>query len=246
MAIKEAIQGFVRELLNKPEDLAALRDALSALPAPPAPGRAVMDAAERKALGQELASSYDAVVTRGRAAADAKRAELEGQLAKARAALVELSNEQDRATYAYTDRRDLVMARLWAERPAEVDELIAAVEAEARELRPGTYNLAPAPPDPGSNVLLGNHPKAVGTLMSDVHPDIGSRQINNSESVERRRAALFALAEQLREWTRKGAYGSVGELREMYAKAHAALPAVEPLRDVMARDPRGRAALRVA
>lgn len=249
MAIRETIQTFVRELLTKPDDLSALRDALAALPAPPAPpapARPEMDAQERKALGQELAADFKSVVVEGAAAFDTKRGELEGRIKVAQDGLHALTNERDQVLWRYADRRDPAMARLWAERPAEVDELISQTEREARELRCDVHNLTPAGPPRGSNVLLGNHPGAVGMLMSDVHADIFPRQINNSESVERRRAALVGLAEQVREWTRKGIFGTVAELREMYATAYSALPKVEPLRDIMARDPRGRAALRVA
>ena len=125
-----AIRDLLKDLLGRPGELAELRDALAALPAPPPPGRSVMGTEERKRCGAhllELIERHDRrkhELERALAEGLEKHRALEARLDELRGEMADLSN-------SYCAERDGLTSRLWSERPACVDEILDALEEEA-------------------------------------------------------------------------------------------------------------------
>jgi hypothetical protein len=234
MGLREAAKGILAELIGKPEELAELRDALKALPPPPPPGRPVMSADERRALGAELAQRYDLVVVQGGEQARRETAEAQARLSQAQADLARIAEVHSEKCSQYVAWRDVVLARLWAERPDKVDKLLERAEGEARALCADVHVLPPY-------VQIVSDARGAGEIISNgLNEADMARPVTNSASIESRRKGLFALAHEVREWTCKGMFASGNELQEMFDHAYRALPSVEPLADVMRRDIRGR------
>lgn len=242
MTLKETVRTALREILGEPEGQAALRDAIVPAPASKAPSaRSEMTATERKALGAELATAFATVTSEGVRLRNAVTAAW-ARLSAAQSEHARLGAEQGELASNYCARRDPIMARLWAERPALADELIAQVETEARSLRSESYAL----PEEG----LGGQPMsyggraAVGEIVRDDDLSSMPRNVSNGASVEARRKGLYSLAENIKEWTTKGLFATVAELQAMFDGEYSALPKAESLREVMQRDARARKFIR--
>lgn len=235
MTAAQSVKSFVRDLLGKPAELAELRDVMAALPPPPS--RPVMDDAERVALGKVLAEDYEATMVAGSTTYERARIQAAARLHEAQRALEQLVEERAATVAGYTARRDPRLQRLWAERLPEVDELLSALEEEARELRVEHFEL---PPDERRINLLGNpaNPRVVGEIvpMDRGGPTMfEGRSATNAQSVEARRRGLRALGESIRVATERGAYGSVQELLTLHARGYRELPAVETVAQLAAR-----------
>jgi len=191
-----------------------------------------MGAAERKALGARLATDYERVMLRDRAKYDASRAELEAKIRAAEDARELLDSARAVAVSDYALERDAITDRLWRERLPLVDELLARIDGEARDLRPETHTRLPQP-NPADNALL-NWPGRTGALVreGEADPELVPRVTTNGPHVEARRRALHALAEELREATSRGRYATEAELRALFDREYRRLPAVPSLREL--------------
>jgi hypothetical protein len=231
MGIRDLLQG----LLGKPAELAELRDALAALPAP---GRTEMPEVERRAVGVEYRRRHaEFVSTDARLKVETEEASRAVELAQANVS--RLAEETSVSACSWTAWRDATGRRAWEMRPALVDQLIALVREEASHLRADGIGL-PAAALKGWSPWNYSGPAAVGELL-----DPRSRLedlphgVTNAESVDARRAALRALAETIETWTCCGAYATKDDLQGLFDKAYRSLPKVESLREVLKRDPRG-------
>jgi hypothetical protein len=135
---------FLKSLLSSPEELAELRTALQALPAPAPPARPEMDPQERTAEGNEQArqrKQFEQGADERKAAlaaAEARRLELDREIAS-------LGAEQATAAHSYCVARDASMTSLdrkvqnGGDRPRGRDHL-----GEAGDGDPGPSRLEPA------------------------------------------------------------------------------------------------------
>lgn len=238
MSLREKAASTLAQFRGDPEGLAELaglvREELhkQAQPKP----RTEMDPAERLALCTESSNRKAAhAATNEKLNGEASATEKEQEaMRKKLQRLREALTDNDRAYCAW---RDPVMARLWAERPELADELVARTDTEARSLRNDHYVLPPRVE------IVG--PRGKGELVSAGESGVGNmaRMITNSETVEARRKALFALADSVRQWTTCGKFGTTAELQRLFDDAYAALPKVEALHDVLRRDVRGHEVL---
>src|SRR5262245_47562045 len=121
--------------LAKPAELREVRETLAAAPEPaPAPGRAAMDAEERRALRAEYEQGQAGSNARYEAAqAGVERIERERAALEERAlAACQGQFDADAARSEWVRQwREGGGRRLWESRPALVDELIARLRAEA-------------------------------------------------------------------------------------------------------------------
>jgi len=211
-----------------PEERAALRGALD----PPAgpQSRTEMPAAERRALGAmlvSLAAGYERrrdELQRAIAASQEKHRDLDREQG-------ELGGELAGLGDGYCSQRDPIMARLWAERPAWADELIARVEEEAVAILRNPQ-LRELPAD--AALFVASNPRVTGEIVDENAPlSVIAQTFSNSASCEVRSRALRDLAQQVRSWTEKGAYSTPAELEAMFGEAYAALPAIEGVDSVV-------------
>jgi hypothetical protein len=201
-----------------------------------------MPADERRRLGVELEADYRAIAIDGLARFEREYSDAHRRQQAAAAEMTRLQAQRELDCNEYTRRRDPVLARLWDERPQEVDEITAELEAEAHSLRSSSVVIRAANRTEQwalKHQIFG--PAIAGEL---VHEDAyRSRSpldsevvhLSNRGDVTARSRALLGLAEQVREWTRKGQFGSVDELRELVAKAYGQLPVVESEESLRAR-----------
>lgn len=233
-----SVKDFVRELLGKPHELAELRDALQAVPAVAPPARPEMDPEQYAALAREQKARITAFGTsRERLTAETEAAEAAAR--KAGEAVDRSRAQFDRLVLDFTQSRDEVAKRLLDGCPAVVKARAEQCRREAAGLTTESFFL---PVEVGGGHIWGG-PSTVGEIAND---SIGAamaalpRNVSNSESVSARRKALYALAELILDWAWQGAFGTVEEFERLFKGAYASLPKVEPLRDVLKRDIRGR------
>ena len=232
------IKDMLRDFLGTTEGKAILREAQPAATPPAAGARPELPAEERRALGAELAQRYDLVVLKGEEQAEREIQEAAGRLRKAEQDLVRIAERRSLTRQEYIAFRDPTMARLWAERPALVDELIARVETEARELKVKSFVLPPGPDD--AEHILSQRPSAGEIVREDGALVDMPRVLSTGTSVRARQGGLRDLAEAIRDATCKGEWATTEELGQLFSNLYAALPAVESLADVASQDVRGR------
>jgi hypothetical protein len=229
MSVSKTVSDFVKGLLGDPEALGAVRDALAALPAPPPPGRPEMAAEERRALGAEQ-DSRSAAFVQDRAARARKREAAWAQIREGQEQAERVGAEEREAGDAYSRWRDGVQARLWNERPPLVDLLVERCGKEAAGLRVEIVEAQPPKGLAGASLLSprpGMGEIVDGDAIRRNDAALHGSYRDNRVSVEARARGLRALAEELREATCKGRYGTAQELERLFASLYAALPQVE-------------------
>jgi hypothetical protein len=171
----------------------------------------------------------------------AEAAAAEAARQKAEASLQRIESAQSALSSEFTSARDGSAKRLLDGCPAVVHERVALCKSEAAALKTDSYALPPEPLRGTPSMYTG--PAAVGEIVDN---SIGAalaalpRNVSNIESVSARRRGLFALADQILDWTWKGEFTTVAEFEQLFARAYAALPKVEALQETLQRDIRGR------
>jgi hypothetical protein len=172
---------------------------------------------------------------------DAERENAEAVKLKADEAISRLAAQLDTLRSTFTRDRDEAAKRLLDGCPAVVMARTEQCRQEAAGLRSDSFFLPPEAVR-GTPSTYGG-PAAIGEIPDD---SIGAalaalpRNVSNAQSVSARRGGLLALAEQCLDWTWKGDFSTADEFEKLFARAYSSLPKVEALRDVLARDVRGR------
>jgi hypothetical protein len=189
-----------------------------------------------RSLQEKARKTYETVTTelaRRRAANLAKRREVEEEDGR-------IGGEEYTAGLTFTQARDSEGAKnLTASWPL-FDKTLVKIDAEHSGLTVSRFDL-PAQSVAGQHVLSTR--QGEGEIVNE---SIGralamlDRTISNADSVARRAKALLDLRDALKDAVARAEVTTDAELEAWFTKAHAALPAIEPLEAVLARDIRGR------
>jgi hypothetical protein len=137
--------------------------------------------------------------------------------------------------------RDASEATLWQARLENADALLAKLDHERTNIKVSRVELAEAPLE-GEHVFSTK--PSTGELVSE---GLGyglaamARVVSNAASANRRIRALLELRDEVRDAVCQGLVLDAGELESWFKAKHAALPRIEPIEAVLARDVRGQA-----
>ncbi len=217
-----------------------LGDAAKAAARASTPSKEADWSAKAKAVRAQVAAVREA-----QARAAATLAAAERQMAEARTA-VERACSEEAATHV-----DLtpVFQALWTSRPAFIDAILAELRRETEQLWPPEQIVLPPARDPrADSVALAGEliPSDSDGLRRHIAEHVATQPlpVSNRGDVEARQAGLRKLAEHVEGWVSQGTVASESELRALLAGEYKALPAVRPLRAILAETDRGRAWLK--
>jgi hypothetical protein len=213
------------ETVGDDEIAEALRPALRlalAKDGVPDQDREIMLPAERLRLGAAMKGRRDEFGARRqdleakREALEARRVVITAEIDAACSAIADYdmgAGQENRQFFEDTRRR------LWEQRPAMVDELVARCQRELLSLTPQLYEVP-------LRAFSGFE------LSSDyLHP--GRRTVDNERSTQARQKGLRELAEAVQAWTLKGEFGTESELLERFDAAYRAIPPRDSIRVVL-------------
>lgn len=170
-----------------------------------------------------------------------RRDEVEAAVSAAMAARDAFYLTQETAEDEYVRARDQAKRRAWEMRSPLVDRLRAQALEEAGSLAPQALRIPGE--DQRAEAMRRGMGGGVGIMITDavvqeMHDRYDARVVSNAASVNARAAALRALAsgcEMLTQLLRDD-----DDLERWYGEEYARLPRVEPIREVLLRDPRGK------
>ena len=223
------LREFLEQLKAEP---AAMTDLAAALEqqrtaAPERPGMSTEERAEAARRLRELSARWEKEAGAKRQTLAEKRAEYNETTTRLGGEVQKLTDEVSILDHTYTIERDRLTDALWRERPVEADAIIAEVTAQAHNtLRSVSSHFIPPNPQELATALATGGRRAVGEIVSgnaDPMRGLTGTTVSNKASAERRSAALFRLAEGLKDAVAKGA--TIPDLRAMIASAK--LPVLE-------------------